>query len=131
MKIECPHCQADNDIEFAENISCKECEKSFKGFSFSKRRWVSASTTLLIGAFGGYQVNNAFDEERYPLEVEYAIIDTCVNSSQNMVDVSWYENKRDTCLCAMSKTEKAIPYSEYKADNKPFIAAFIHNSKSC
>ncbi len=131
MKIECPHCQTDNDIEFAENIACKKCENSFKGFRFSKRKWVSAGTALFVGALGGYKANNAFDEERYPLEVEYAIIDTCVNSSQNMVDVSWYENKRDTCLCAMSKTEKAIPYSEYKADSKPFIAAFIDNSRNC
>lgn len=131
MKIECPHCQSDNDIEFAENIACKACEKNFKGFSFGKKRWISASTALLVGTFGGYKVSNALDEERYPLDVEYAIVDTCVNSSQNMVDISWYENKRETCLCALSKTEKAIPFSDYQSDNKLFLAAFIRNAKSC
>ncbi|MBF4312821.1 hypothetical protein EAY03_23960, partial [Vibrio anguillarum] len=88
MKIECPHCQTDNDIEFAENIACKECEKSFKGFKFSKRKLVSASTALAVGLFGGYKVNGALEDERYPIEVEYAIVDTCINSAKNMASVS-------------------------------------------
>jgi transposase-like protein len=74
MKVECPHCNTDNVIEYAEHISCEKCEKSFKGFKFSKRKLVSASTALFVGVVGGYKVNSAFDEERYPLEVEYAII---------------------------------------------------------
>ena len=108
MKIECPHCQKDNEIEFAENISCSECEKSFKGFKFSKRKLVSASSALLVGALGGYAVESGLDKERYPLEVEYAIVDTCVNSSKNMVSVSWYESKREACLCALEKTENDV-----------------------
>ena len=131
MKIECPHCQTNNEIEFAENIACKECTKSFKGFNFRKRKLVSASAALLVGTVGGYQVNNAFSEDRYPLDVEYAIIDTCVNSSQSMIDISWYESKRDTCLCTLNKTEADISYSEYKQDNKAFLSAFLSNSKSC
>ncbi|MCJ2375561.1 hypothetical protein LNL84_01795 [Vibrio sp. ZSDZ34] len=131
MKIECPHCQEDNRIEFAENISCKKCEKNFKGFKFSKRKLVSAGSALVIGTVGGYAVNNKFDEERYPLEVEYAIVDTCVNSSKSMVSVSWYENKRDACLCTLRKTEQDISYSDYKSDEASFIASFRHNARSC
>ncbi len=131
MKIECPHCEADNKIEFAENITCKECEKSFKGFKFSKRKLVSAGSALIIGTASGYAINNKFQEERYPLEVEYAIVDTCVNSSKSMVSVSWYENKRDTCLCTLRKTEQDIPYSDYKSDEAGFISSFRHNARSC
>ncbi|EOG7646669.1 hypothetical protein BFX12_04130 [Vibrio cholerae] len=131
MKIECPHCQTDNDIEFAENIACKECKKNFKGFKFSKRKLVSASTALLVGAIGGYKVNSALDEERYPLEVEYAIVDTCVNSSKNMVSISRYANKRETCLCALAQTEKSVPYSDYKSDPQLFLSKFKLNAKGC
>ncbi|MGR5132925.1 hypothetical protein [Vibrio alfacsensis] len=131
MKIECPHCQKDNDIEFAENIACKECEKSFKGFKFSKRKLVSASTALFVGAIGGYKVNAALDEDRYPLEVEYAIVDTCINSAKNMVSVSFYESKRETCLCALEETEKLVSYSDYKSDQQLFLNNFKLNAKGC
>ncbi|HHY0447896.1 TPA: hypothetical protein ACVU4T_004878 [Vibrio parahaemolyticus] len=131
MKVECPHCHTDNVIEYAEHISCEKCEKNFKGFKFSKRKLVSASTALVVGVVGGYKVNGAFDEERYPLEVEYAIVDTCINSSKNMVSVSWYESKRETCLCALSQTEKSVPYSDYKSDQNLFLSNFKLNARSC
>ncbi|ASA57947.1 hypothetical protein [Vibrio gazogenes] len=131
MKIECPHCHTDNNIEFAENITCKKCEKNFKGFKFSKRKLVSASTALLLGAVGGYKVNTALDKERYPLEVEYAIVDTCINSSKNMVSVRWYESKRERCLCALAETEKSVLYSDYKSDQKLFLSNFRLNAKDC
>ncbi|MCF4175175.1 hypothetical protein [Vibrio sp. McD22-P3] len=131
MKIECPHCQADNDIEFAEHIACKECEKPFKGFKFSKRKFVSASTALAVGLIGGYKVNGTLEEDRYPLEVEYAIVDTCVNSSKNMVSVSWYESKREACLCALAETEKSLTYSDYKSDQQQFLLSFKQNAKGC
>nr|WP_241573597.1 hypothetical protein [Vibrio parahaemolyticus] len=92
---------------------------------------MSASTALFVGVVGGYKVNSAFDEERYPLEVEYAIIDTCINSAKNMVSVSWYEGKRETCLCALSLTEKSVPYSDYKSDQNLFLSNFKLNARSC
>lgn len=131
MKIECPHCQTENKIEFAENISCTECTKNFKGYKFSKRKLVSASTALLVGAVGAYALENARDEERYPLEVEYAIVDTCVNSSKNMVSVSWYESKRETCLCALEKTENDVTYSDYKSDQATFLSTFKQHARGC
>ncbi|ROV57903.1 hypothetical protein EGH82_20880 [Vibrio ponticus] len=131
MEIECPHCQAGNKIEFAENISCTDCKKNFKGYKFSKRKLVSASAALWVGAVGAYALENARDEERYPLEVEYAIVDTCVNSSKNMVSVSWYESKRETCLCALEKTESDVTYSDYKSDQAKFFSTFRQHAKGC
>ncbi len=131
MKIECPRCQKDNEIEFAENISCSECEKSFKGFKFSKRKFVSASAALIVGTLGGYKVNAAFEDVRYPLAVEYAIVDSCVNSSSNMVSVSWYTNKRKTCVCALEKTVEKVSYSDYQADRQSFMTSFKFNAMAC
>ncbi|MGF1727825.1 hypothetical protein [Photobacterium nomapromontoriensis] len=131
MKIECPHCQKDNDIEFAENISCSECNKNFKGYKFSKRKIVSTSTALLVGALGSHAIATGLDQERYPLDVEYAIVDTCVNSSKNMVSVHWYESKREACLCALEKTENDVSYSDYKSDSSAFLNTFKQYSGKC
>ncbi|OCH21862.1 hypothetical protein [Aliivibrio logei] len=131
MKIECPHCQTDNKIEFAENIVCKECEKSFKGFKFSKRKLISSGAVLAVGLIGGYKVNTALDEVRYPLETEYAIVDSCINGSKNMVSTSWYESKRELCLCTLGKTTEDISYSTYQSDQNAFVSAFKQNTKGC
>lgn len=131
MKIECPHCREDNDIEFAENISCNNCNKSFKGFKFSQRKLISAGAALVVGAMGGYKVNTALEDIRYPLAVEYAIVDSCVNSSKNLVSTSWYENKRDICLCALEKTIDQVSYSSYKSDQPTFVSTLKQNASTC
>ncbi|MBF4327986.1 hypothetical protein EAY16_22160, partial [Vibrio anguillarum] len=86
---------------------------------------------LAVGLFGGYKVNGALEDERYPIEVEYAIVDTCINSAKNMASVSWYESKRETCLCALAETEKSVPYSDYKSDQQLFLSNFKLNAKGC
>lgn len=131
MKIECPHCHTSNKIEYAENISCKKCEKNFKGFKFSQKKLISTSAALAFGVFGGYKVNGALVDERYPLEVEYAIVDTCINSANNILSYSRYENKRKTCLCALEKTEKSFAYSDYKSDHTLFLSKFRQNARAC
>lgn len=92
---------------------------------------ISASAALVVGTLGGYKVNAALEEARYPLAVEYAIVDSCVNSSSNMVSVSWYTNKRKTCLCALEKTEEKISYSDYKADQRSFLTSFKLHALAC
>ncbi|MGF1765696.1 hypothetical protein [Aliivibrio kagoshimensis] len=131
MKIECPHCQHDNDIEFAKNISCKECEKSFEGFKFSKRALISASTALFVGAMGGYKVNASLEEVRYPLAVEYAIVDSCINSSKNQMSTRRYETKRELCLCALDKTMEDVSYTTYNSESNEFITTLRQNAKLC
>ncbi|PSH12760.1 hypothetical protein B7R74_19960 [Yersinia pseudotuberculosis] len=131
MKIECPHCNSDNDIEFSDNILCHECKKSFKGFKFSKRKFLSATTVLIIGAFGGYKVNGALEQERYPLEIEYAIVDTCVNVSKNFITIGRYTDKRKICLCALSKTIEDVSYSDFKSKNSKFATSFKQHADSC
>ncbi|MCZ4370615.1 hypothetical protein [Vibrio diazotrophicus] len=131
MKVECPRCHTDNKIEYAENILCKECDKSFKGYKFSKRKLVSSSAALLVGVVGGYQVNDVFDEIRYPLQVEYALVDTCLNASTSAVSKSWFNSKRDICLCAVEKTTKDVSYSDYKTDESLFIRRLKRNAERC
>jgi len=131
MKIECPNCQEDNEIDFAENISCRKCEKSFKGFKFSKRKLISVSTALAFGALSGYTVNNAIDESRYPLETEYALVDTCINSSKNTLTRSQYKHKKEVCLCALTATFKDMSYSTYKSDHETFILELKKNANKC
>lgn len=48
-----------------------------------------------------------------------------------MVSTSWYESKRELCLCALGKTTEDISYSAYKSDQNAFVSAFKQNTKGC
>ena len=130
MNIECPHCKTDNPIAFADHIKCIKCEKDFKGIKFKKAA-LATTTAIAIGCFGGYNTNNIISDARYPLEVEYAIVDTCVNGAENLISTKRYEEKRDACLCALSATAGEIDYSSIEDDLSLFAAEFKKHSKAC
>ncbi|WP_281544946.1 hypothetical protein [Grimontia sp. SpTr1] len=129
MHIECPHCATSNKIEFAEHIICCECDKSFKGQSFGKLKkpLISAGTAAIIGLVSGFKIEQLMDENRYPVSVEYAIVDTCVNSSAQPLSISQYKDKRQVCLCAVEATVSQVSYRDFKESqilfNEPFKVA--------
>ncbi|GIU15873.1 hypothetical protein TUM4261_33560 [Shewanella sp. c952] len=133
MIIECPHCSEDNKIEYAENIRCKKCEKDYKGFEFSKRKIITGTALALLTYVGFHTLNDEIKGygERYPIAVEYALLDSCINGSTNSISKSNYLSKRDACLCALKDTQEDYPYADYKDNVKGFVPIFRQNAKSC
>ncbi|WP_338589382.1 hypothetical protein VXM60_14075 [Shewanella khirikhana] len=134
MIIECPHCKHDNEIEYAENICCKKCEKNYKGYKFSKRKLIATGTLVFGAAFGLSIVPDADPKRtpnRYPLDVEFALIDSCVNGSRGMVTDYRYNNKRDTCMCALNQTQYKVTYPVYKAEQTTFLETFKLHLQFC
>lgn len=133
MIIECPHCSEDNEIDYAVNICCKKCHESYKGFEFSKRKIITGTALALLTYIG---VHTLRDEakgygDRYPIAVEYALLDSCINGSSNSISQSRYLSKRDVCLCALEGAQEDYPYSDYKDDSKGFVPIFRRYTKSC
>lgn len=134
MHIECPSCSTDNKIEFGENIICNECKESFAGHSYKKfkKPLVSATTALFIGVFGTYKADQIFFEgQRYPISVEYELIDSCVNSSRTLFNSFQYSDKTKTCICALNKTMEVISYKELKKSESEFLTRFRSSIASC
>lgn len=132
MKIECPHCKEQNEIEFAENIKCHKCGKSFKDYNFRKSHKfaISAVSALAFGGIGGYHLNGYFSD-RYPVRVEYAIVDTCVNGAGNRIEEYLYRHKRELCSCALEKTMPKVSLSELKSDPAKFGKVFRDEEQKC
>ncbi|MCS6174540.1 hypothetical protein [Shewanella baltica] len=134
MIIECPHCYHDNEIEYAEHIRCKKCEKDYKGFSFSKRKWIATGTIVVSALFGVHTGkeylfhNNA---ERYPMELEYAYLDSCINANDSLHTMSRYRDKRKECLCALAETQKQISYAEASKNIDNFKKILMINASNC
>lgn len=134
MQIECPSCSTDNEIEFSEIIVCSECKESFIGHSYKKfkKPLVSATTALIIGAYGTYKADQIFFEnQRYPLRVEYELLDSCVNSSSRLMNAYRQNEKIQTCICALNKTMEEIDYKELKKSESKFLARFRNSIPSC
>lgn len=134
MEIQCPSCEADNTVEFGENITCSECDKSFAGHYYKKfkKPLVSATAALFIGALGAYKVDQIFfEDQRYPSLVEYEIIDTCVNSSVLVRNTSRQVDKIRVCACALDKTMEEISYKELDKSESEFLTRFRESISAC
>ncbi len=132
MLVECPACSNQQSLRNPE--ACGQCRTSFSGHLYRKYKkpLLSATTALFIGAYGSYKISDVFfDHERYPLRIEYEIVNACVNSSERIVSSSVYLKKHDVCLCAQQATSRTISYGEMEADPHAFTAAFKRNAAGC
>lgn len=133
MQIECPHCSTENTIEFGENIKCYECEQSFAGYLYKKfkKPIVGATTALLIGGFGSYKVGTFFEKNRYPINIEYELIDTCINGYNQLLSRQSKIQKANTCICTLDKTMRNISYKDIEKSEPKFSARFHKNMMHC
>lgn len=134
MIIECPSCCKDNKISFGENIICCECHKSFSGHSYKKfkKPLISVTTALIVGAFGSYKADQIFfTVDRYPISIEYELINLCTNSSRIIMDRERHINKTKVCICALDKTMQEVSYSDLKKSESMFSTRFRNNIGSC
>lgn len=134
MNIECPHCDTGNTIEFAENIHCHKCQKSFAGFSFKKYKTsiLGTGAVLLLGAYGGHKLDGHFLEpKRYSTAAIYEIVDFCVNpDSPRLADMT-KPRLAKACVCALDKAMEKIPEAEMATRAKEFKVLFWQNLKRC
>lgn len=134
MNIECPSCSKENKIEYSENILCSECNSAFAGYTYKKYKkpLLSASSALFIGIVGTYKIDQLyFDEARYPIRVEYEIVDNCVNSDKRSLASAQYIKKKNLCLCALELTMDSLPYKEATGDEAKFLSSFRTAINQC
>lgn len=134
MHIECPSCSTENEIEYGEKIVCGECKESFSGHTYKrfKKPIISATTALIIGSYGTYKIDKLLIEEsRYPVNIEYELIDSCVNSSRSSLSYARYTEKKSICSCALEKTMERIKYRKFEESEKEFLSRFRESIAIC
>ncbi len=133
MQIECPSCSTDNKIEFGENIKCSKCNETFAGHSYQKVNKPVLSTVMAvgIGIIGTVQVDRHFGEHRYPLKVEYELVDSCVNGSHSILNSKQQVLKTQACVCALEHTIEDISYDEFNENESDFLTRFRNSIANC
>lgn len=116
----------DATVEF----KCKTCENVIEKLTIKKP--LKAAGLAAILAYGGSQfIDYAITDNRYPIAVEYAVLEACSSSySRSMTTLSLGRNKK-TCLCALEDTMNEISYIRFKVNESAFVESFRENINSC
>lgn len=134
VDIECPSCALEHQIDLGKELRCAECNESFSGHYFQKAKIPIATgiSALLLGGFGNhYMEENVFSESRYPLEVEYEIVQSCSSSSSLPMNSRYQEQKTKVCICALEKTTEEIRYDDFKEGESDFLTHFRRSVNAC
>ena len=81
---------------------CKKCSSVIEKFTINKPLKAAGLATIL--AYGGSQfIDYAISDNRYPLDVEYAVLEACSSSYKEPLSYSTYSSKKELCLCALEQ----------------------------
>lgn len=123
-------CGEEADIHCDIKFSCKNCSEIVEKFSLEKP--LKAAAIVAILGYGGSQfIDYAITDNRYPMDVEYQIIKSCVSNYDKPLRSSRYHKKQKVCLCAFEDTKNEISYIRYKVDEDGFLNAFAGNARNC
>jgi hypothetical protein len=130
LEIACPYCDEENKINLSSAIKCKHCNEPLINEKYSKPI-ISVMTAVILGIGGGFFLDETFETDRYPVNVEYNIIDSCLSSYEEPLKRGYYKQKRNICICALKKTEQKIDYDDYKKDRNRFLDIFEEEANKC
>jgi len=124
-------CSNDNRNYFIELfVKCGACNKIIKQNKITAPYKVAA--LLVVISYGTSQfIDYAVTDNRYPLDVEYAVMDSCTDSYERPLVRRSYRRKKTICLCAFEDTMNQISYMRYMVDEKGFLDSFEENALSC
>lgn len=98
----------------------------------SKKPLVSTLTAVFIGAFGFYKIDQHFlTVHRYPVSVEYEIIDACANANRSLMSTEQYRRKKEICSCALVRVQEDLPFKEMRKDESGFISRLRVSANDC
>jgi len=118
--------------EKAEYVAALEirCEKCL----WIKKIPITLKATVITAllAYGGSQfIDYGITDNRYPINIEYAVMNACVNGYNGSISSGGYKRKEKICLCALEDTMNEISYIRYNLNKKGFSKAFRENTKEC
>ncbi|MBC8237067.1 MAG: hypothetical protein H8E76_02440 [Helicobacteraceae bacterium] len=101
-----------------------------------KQKIVSILSTLTIGAVGGHHLDDIIEKYnlemgRYPMQLEYKIINNCLSISQTPMAYKVYNKKTEVCICALESAELEYDYENFMLDEDKFLNIFELEAKEC
>lgn len=140
LTISCPACGEDNEINPGSSLVCHKCKKPLGGKDPYYRFGLASIAILMALASGGtWAVTEFIETDRYPILVEHAVMEDCINQSRKPLSRSHLLKKREICACALERTEKDLSEEdfEFAATNKKrywnvkYVKIFEKHAEDC
>lgn len=103
----------------------------------NKKKVASILMALGVGGISGHYVDDLVEKynlqtNRYPMKIEYKIIEKCISNYNEPLSERVYGNKSNICICALEKTELEYPYELFREDKGyEFLNKFEVNARDC
>jgi hypothetical protein len=133
MLIKCPSCSKPNDLKLEAAVNCGHCKKSLSGHTYGR---VKKSVAAVVIAFSAgsvvtKKVGDHYQAQRYSIQNEYALVDMCLNGSQQPLARYQYQGKKEDCICALSEVQKKFGVKDFNEHTSQYLAAFDTAARSC
>lgn len=134
MLIKCPDCSKPNDLNLDTQVKCGHCKEPLTGYTYGKIKKSMGAVVVAfgVGVIGTKElVNYKGHMDRYSITDEYAIIEMCLNSSQQPLANYQYAGKRDDCICALGTVQKSSKVADFNKNTNKYLAAFESAARQC
>ncbi|WP_345977985.1 hypothetical protein [Sulfurimonas sp. HSL3-7] len=91
---------------------------------------------FMLGTVAGHHIDDLVEKynleiDRYPIKLEYEIIENCISAYEEPLRRSHLRNKKDICICALDKTELEYEYESFQLDQDGFLDIFEKKADKC
>lgn len=131
MEITCPECKKPTAVQITEGLCCEHCQTSFEKLKFAKKAFITTTSALALGTVIGLNADDFFESHRYPLPIEYALVEAC---SHGKSSVDYYRRagqRFEVCACALKTVQEDISYKQYKKAPREFVGAMESAAREC
>jgi hypothetical protein len=132
VEITCPKCSKETDFKVTDAISCEHCKSSFSGLRLAvKKALLPTVGALALAGYAGHKLDDLLEPNRYPLETEYALVESCVQGAKRSDYWKLAEGKFELCSCALKLAQKTVNFKKFKDEPAKFKQAMAAASLNC
>lgn len=131
MEITCPKCSKETTFNVTEAISCSHCQTGFHKLKLAKKAVITAWMALAVGGYAGHKIDDFLEPNRYPIAVEYALLESCAKGEREIGYLRLAPTKFGVCACALEKTQKIIDFKRYGAEPAAFWTTMKASAPGC
>ncbi|WP_157831857.1 hypothetical protein [Thalassospira marina] len=130
MKTTC-YCPEKKPSELNIITECARCQKEIDRKKVKKKSTAPKIIAAIVAAGAIHNISSRSGEDRYPVGVEYELMSSCINGSQNTFLEGFLRAKTQVCSCLVEKTVEDVAYDEYKKSPRKFAAVMRDNLSAC
>ncbi len=110
---------------------CRKCGNGLSGKIYYQFGKLPVALALALGIGSTWAVTEIVQTNRYPILVEHAIVESCINEPMRPYSKYQVLRKRQICGCALEATQSEFDEKEYGENTREFLRTFEKKAASC